>query len=291
LRAFALVWIAPVFLILPPRPAIGEAWIDVLDVGQGLAVVVRTATRSLVYDTGPAWNSESDSGNRIVVPFLRGEGIRSIDGLVVSHADDDHSGGAASVAAARWPEWLLSPLAADDPLHEAVEVSRLCRAGQRWEWDGVSFEVLHPADSSYDEPRRKENDRSCVLRVATRGASMLLTGDAEARSESEMLARGASALRSDVLLVPHHGSKTSSTERFIDAVAPTLVVNSLGYRNRFGHPHEAVARRYLVRRLEVRRTDLEGALRVVLPAREAARVEPIAARTLAIGAIGRAPPR
>ena len=165
---------------------------------------------------------------------------------------------------------------ADDPLHEAAEVSRLCRTGLRWEWDGVSFEVLHPADASYDEPRRKQNDRSCVLRVATPGASMLLTGDVEARSESEMLARGASALRSDVLLVPHHGSRTSSTERFIDAVAPALVVNSLGYRNRFGHPHEVVARRYLDRRLQVRRTDHEGALRVVLPAAMGPRIEPIA---------------
>lgn len=276
LRALSFVWVAPLLMVLPPRPAPGEAWIDVLDVGQGLAVVVRTATRALVYDAGPAWNSESDSGNRIVVPYLRGEGIRHLDGLVVSHADDDHSGGAASVAAMRWPEWLLSPLAADDPLHEAVEVSRLCRAGLRWTWDGVAFEVLHPADASYDEPRRKENDRSCVVRVSTAGASMLLTGDAEARSESEMIARGASLLRSDVVLVPHHGSKTSSTERFLDAVAPTLAVNSLGYRNRFGHPHEAVMARYRMRRIPVRRTDFEGALRVVLPADAPPRVESIA---------------
>ncbi|QJR11475.1 ComE operon protein 3 [Usitatibacter rugosus] len=276
LRPFALVWIAPVMVILPPHPAPGEAWIDVLDVGQGLAVVVRTASRSLVYDTGPAWNSESDSGNRIVVPFLRGEGLRHIDGLVVSHADDDHSGGAQSVAALRSPEWLLSPLAADDPLHEMVDVSRMCRVGQRWTWDGVTFEVMHPADSSYDEPRRKENDRSCVVRVASGGASMLLTGDVEARSEAELLTRGTSALRSDVLLVPHHGSRTSSTERFLDAVAPSIAVVSLGYRNRFGHPNEAVAQRYVQRRLRLRRTDLEGAIRIVLPAGDAARVESIA---------------
>ncbi|APV52457.1 DNA internalization-related competence protein ComEC/Rec2 [Betaproteobacteria bacterium GR16-43] len=265
LRILAFAWVAPMFLVLPPRPPPGEAWVDVLDVGQGLAVVVRTASHALVYDTGPSWSAESDSGSRIVVPFLRGEGLRHLDGLVVSHADDDHAGGAPSVAAARAPDWLLSSLPLDAPLRSRFALAWPCAAGQDWEWDGVRFLVVHPSEAQRDEVRRKENDRSCVLRVSAQGASALLTGDAEARSESEMIARGAALLRSDVLVVPHHGSKTSSTARFLDAVAPTMAVNSLGYRNRFRHPHESVVHRYAERAIVTWRTDELGALRIVLP--------------------------
>src|SRR6185436_19145709 len=202
MRLAGIAWMAPMFVVLLPRPGAGEAWLDVLDVGQGLAIVVRTADHALVYDAGPSWSAESDTGNRIVVPFLRGEGVGQLDGLVISHADDDHYGGAASVALSRRPPWLLSPLATDDPLHHAVDTSRRCEAGQRWSWDGVEFRVMHPAAEMYGEaPRRrarKENDRGCVLRVATRGASALLAADVEALGESEMLVRDASGLRADV---------------------------------------------------------------------------------------------
>jgi competence protein ComEC len=268
MRSSGFAWMAPMFVVVPPGPAPGEAWLDVLDVGHGLAVVVRTHGHALAYDAGPSWNADSDSGIRIVVPFLRGEGVLRLDGLVVSHADDDHYGGAASVARSRRPAWLLSPLAAADPLHERVERSLRCEAGYRWLWDGVAFEVLHPHSGIYDEEPgrkpRKENDRGCVVRVATAAASALLAGDVEARSESEMLARGAS-LRSDVLVVPHHGSKTSSTPAFLDAVAPRWGLLSVGYRNRFRHPNEAVVLRYRERGVVLRRTDLEGALHVTLP--------------------------
>ena len=281
-RSAGAVWIAPMFAVLPPAPQPGEAWLDVLDVGNGLAVVVRTAHQALAYDTGPAWNADADSGNRIVVPFLRGEGINRLDGVVVSHADDDHAGGAASVAYSREPRWLLSPLMEDNVLHGAFERSIRCEAGQRWTWDGVQFTVLHPGSGIYDEParHRKENDRGCVIRVATAGFSALLTGDVEARSEAEMLARDAAALRSDVLLVPHHGSKTSSTPEFIDAVAPRIGLLSVGYRNRFRHPNAAVVARYAGRGIELHRTDREGALHVVLAAQSSGtiRVEGYARR-------------
>lgn len=273
MRAAGVAWIAPIFVGVPAVPPPGEAWLDVLDVGHGLAVVVRTATHAWVYDTGPTWSPESDSGTRIVVPYLRGEGLRGIDGLVISHGDDDHAGGTAAVVASRAPPWLLSSIAADAPLRLGIADSRRCEAGHSWGWDGVRFEVLHPAGGAYSDPRRRENDRSCVVRVATAGSSMLLTGDAEARSEAEMLSRGAAALRSSVLLVPHHGSKTSSTAVFLDAVGPGVAVASLGYRNRFRHPHESVVQRYAERGIALRRTDLEGALRVVLPERGPARVE------------------
>jgi len=267
MRSCALAWIAPLFLVVPPRPGPGEAWIDVLDVGNGLAVVVRTASHALAYDTGPRWNGDADSGSRIVVPFLRGEGIARLDALVISHADDDHSGGAASVALSRDPRWMLSPLAPDHPLHDLVAPSFPCEAGEAWRWDGVDFRVLHPAASIYSEiGKRKENDRGCVVRISNAGHSMLLAADVEARSESEMLARNAAGLAADVLLVPHHGSKTSSTERFIDAIAPRWAIFSVGYRNRFRHPSPIVVARYAARAIELHRTDEEGALRVVLPA-------------------------
>jgi competence protein ComEC len=267
MRSCGLAWIAPLFLVMPARPATGEAWIDVLEVGNGLAVVVRTARHALVYDTGPSWNGDADTGSRIVVPFLRGEGVARLDGLVVSHADDDHSGGAASVAASRAPRWMLSPLPESHPLHDIVEPSIRCEAGERWRWDGVDFAVLHPDAGIYTaQGRRKENDRGCVLRVATGSHSMLLAADVEARSEAEMLARNRAALRSDVLLVPHHGSKTSSTAPFIDAVAPHAAIFSVGYRNRFHHPNPAVVARYAARRVALWRTDDEGAIHVVLPA-------------------------
>ncbi|HEX3062128.1 MAG TPA: ComEC/Rec2 family competence protein, partial [Usitatibacter sp.] len=266
LRSAGFAWIAPMFLVSPPAPAPGEAWLDVLDVGNGLAIVVRTASHALVYDTGPSWSGDADSGNRIVVPFLRGEGLAHLDGVVVSHADDDHSGGAASIALLRDPGWLLSPLPPGHPLHGAFPESRRCEAGERWRWDGVEFAVLHPAASVYAETaRRKENDRGCVLRVAAGGASALLTADVEARAEAEMLARGREALRSTVMLVPHHGSKTSSTPAFLDAVGARNAILSVGYRNRFRHPNPAAVARYRERSIALRRTDDEGELQVRLP--------------------------
>ncbi len=168
------------------RPRTARAWIDVLDVGQGLAVVVRTAAHSLAYDAGPTWSAESDSGSRIVVPFLRGEGVRRLDGLVVSHADDDHAGGARGRSHARaTPPWLLSSLADHDERHGLAPESRPCLAGERWDWDGVAFEVLHPTPQALRD-RRRENDRSCVIRIASAGGSALLTADIERRAESEI---------------------------------------------------------------------------------------------------------
>ena len=273
MRACAVAWIVPLFAVLPPGPGAGEAWLDVLDVGNGLAVVVRTAGHALTYDAGPSWNGDADSGNRIVVPFIRGEGIARLDGLVISHADDDHSGGAASIAMARETGWMLSPLPETHPLHGLVQPSLRCEAGGEWRWDGVQFQVLHPATDIYGGgERRKENDRGCVLKVSTAGGSMLLAADVEARSEREMLAREAAALASDVLLVAHHGSKTSSTPAFIDAVAPRIGILSVGYRNQFRHPSPVVVERYVARGVELHRTDAEGALRIVLPA---GRPEPI----------------
>ncbi len=267
MRACGLVWIAPLFAVTPPHPAAGEAWIDVLDVGNALATVVRTEHHALAFDTGPAWNADSDGGNRIVLPFLRGEGVGRLDGLVVSHADDDHAGGAASIALARDPPWLLSALPVDDPLLWLVADARRCLAGETWRWDGVDFVVLHPGEAAYAADKRRENDRSCVMKVSAAGGSLLLAADAETRAEREMLARDAPALRSDVVVIGHHGSRSSSTPAFVDAVAPAIGVLSVGYRNRFRHPSGIVVARYRAHGTSLRRTDDEGALRIVLPAR------------------------
>ena len=278
LRSLGAAWMAPMFTALPPAPGEGEAWLDVLDVGNGLAVVVRTAHHALAYDTGPGWSADADSGNRIVVPFLRGEGIRTLDGVIVSHADDDHSGGAISIAGSRAPAWLLSPLREGDPIHLAFERSMRCENGQRWVWDGVELAILHPHAAIYGETaRRKENDRGCVLKVSTAGGAALLAGDVEARAEAEMLSRDAAGLRAEVLIAPHHGSRTSSTPAFLDAVAPRDAIFTVGYRNRFGHPHPAVFSRYATRGIHAWRSDRDGALRIAL-SRDRAAVERLVTR-------------
>jgi competence protein ComEC len=256
-RAAGLALIAPAFLVAPPAPPAGAAWITALDVGQGLAVIVRTSGHTLLFDAGPAFGPEADSGGRVVVPVLRAAGVPRLDAVVLSHEDRDHIGGALTVLETFEAGVLYSSLPPAHPLN-TLAASRRCAAGQQWEWDGVRFEFLHPA------PNRawKRNDASCVLRVEAAGGSVLLTGDIERGAEKELAAN--SNVKSDVLLVPHHGSKTSSTERFIAAVAPRWAVVTAGYRNRFGHPNEQVLERYRAAGVEVRRTDREGALQVVL---------------------------
>ena len=259
LRSAGLVAMLPMFFVLPPAPKPGELWLTVLDVGQGLATVVRTATHTLVYDTGPKWNPDADSGNRIVVPYLRGEGVRKLDALVITHDDEDHAGGARSVIDARSPGWVLTSVPKDrDYLANAREVMR-CEVGDGWRWDGVEFDVLHPTSNAYEETR-KTNNMGCVIKITAPGGTVLMTADIEKMVEAELVARAGDELKSDVLVVPHHGSKTSSTEALLDAVKPTFAVLPVGYRNRFRHPHPDVAARYVARGIPIRRTDWEGAL-------------------------------
>jgi competence protein ComEC len=265
LRLAGLALLAPLAAYRAPGPPPGEAWIDVLDVGQGLAVVVRTASHALAYDAGPSWNAEADSGSRIVVPYLRGEGVRRLDALVVTHADDDHAGGAASVAKSRSPRWLLVSLPPDDGRRRLAPACLDCLAGTRWEWDGVDFEVLHP-DAAALRDLRRENDRSCVIRIAAGGGTALLAADIERQAEAELLARSRERLRADALLVPHHGSRSSSTPAFVAAVSPSVALVSVGWRNRFGQPSPVVLARYRDRGAAILRTDLSGAVRVRLPA-------------------------
>ncbi len=249
----------PALALPPPAPAPGEAWVTTLDVGQGLAVLVRTANRTLLYDAGPAFGTEADSGERIVAPYLRAAGITQLDAMVLTHNDADHTGGALSLLEGMEVGRLLSSLPESHPLLALTPSPQRCLRGMDWEWDGVRFEMLHPAAGS---AARRRNDESCVLRVSASGVSMLLTGDIERVSESE-LAR-TQAPSADVLLVPHHGSRTSSTGEFLAAVRPRLALAAAGYRNRFGHPHEDVLGRYAAAGIELLRTDRDGALTVRL---------------------------
>jgi competence protein ComEC len=275
LRSAGAVMVLPMFMVLPPQPGAGELWVHLLDVGQGLATVVRTANHSLVYDAGPKWNPDADSGNRIVVPFLRGEGIRELDALIVTHDDDDHAGGARAIIAARRPKWLLTSLDADrDAIDGAREVMR-CEAGDAWRWDGVDFAIVHPDIAAYDVDGIKTNNLSCVLKITAPGGSILMAADIEKPAEMQMLARDQSApsgLKADVLVVPHHGSRTSSTDAFLDAVAPQLALVPVGYRSRFRHPNGAVMERYAARNIPIMRTDYLGAITVIFAAGQSPRV-------------------
>lgn len=263
-RWLGAVWMLPMFLILPPAPKPGEAWITFLDVGHGLAAVVRTSHHALVYDTGPKWTDEADAGSRIVVPHLRGEGITALDRLIVSHDDEDHSGGAVSILDARAVGAMSSSLPADSPILLHAPKSERCRRGDNWSWDGVQFTMLHPEPADFDEQKVKDNDLSCVLRIFAGGKSLLLTGDIEKRAELKLVERTGESLKSDVLLVPHHGSKTSSWPALLDAVSPSMAVFTIGYRNRFRHPHPDVVARYAERRITMLRTDELGAITIKL---------------------------
>jgi len=257
-RSAGLALMLPAFLVPPAAPAEGAAWITALDVGQGLAVIVRTSSRTLVYDTGPAFGADADSGDRIVLPALRGAGVSRVDAMVLTHEDGDHVGGALSILETLQVDALHSSLPAAHPLN-VLAPARRCLAGQAWTWDGVRFEFLHPqAGETY-----KRNDSSCVLRIEAGGRVVLLTGDIERGAEAALVARNAN-LRADVLVMPHHGSRTSSSAPFIAAVAPRWAVVTAGYRNRFGHPSAEVLERYRQAGAQLLRTDRDGAVGIRL---------------------------
>jgi competence protein ComEC len=261
-RGFPARWLGaalavPMFAVPPPGPAAGELWITVLDVGQGLAVLARTERHVLLYDAGPAYSALADSGSRVVLPYLRGEGVARLDALVVSHDDRDHAGGAASVLGAIPVGVLWSSLPDSHELLSAGTPSEPCAAGRAWAWDEISFEFLHPVLPGRE---RRANNRSCVLRIASPGGRVLIAGDIERAAERELLRRVPELLPAEALMVPHHGSATSSSPEFVERVAPRYAVFTVGYRNRFGHPREDVLERYLDAGSAVLRTDAAGAI-------------------------------
>jgi len=259
LRLLGVPLLLPLLWPLPPRPAEGGFELVAADVGQGTAVIVRTREHLLVYDTGPQYSRDTDAGQRVLLPLLRTRGEQRVDLLVLSHRDIDHVGGAASVLAGLPVERMLGSLEPSHALRSQGVPFDDCAAGRQWRWDGVAFEVLHPRPGANDA---KPNALSCVLRIIdARGRSVLLAGDIEAAQEAALVAAHGDALASEVLLVPHHGSRTSSTDGFIQAVAPRLAVVQAGYRNRFGHPAPDVVQRYAARGVGVVHTAMCGAWR------------------------------
>ncbi|MDP9933327.1 DNA internalization-related competence protein ComEC/Rec2 [Variovorax paradoxus] len=239
-RALGLPFLLPVLLWQAPRPAAGEFELLAADIGQGNAVLVRTATHSLLYDAGPRYSLESDAGHRVLVPLLRAFDER-LDVLLLSHRDIDHTGGAVAVLAMQPQAALLSSIEAAHPL-QSVRPAKRCESGQRWTWDGVDFEILHPVPADYLS-FTKPNAVSCVLRATNGRATVLLAGDIERLQEAAMVSR-TPTLQADVLLAPHHGSKTSSSDVLLGAVRPRIALVQAGYRNRFGHPAPEVVERY-----------------------------------------------
>lgn len=243
LRGFGVIALCGV--LLPPPRAVEQGFrLTVLDVGQGLAVLLQTRDHALLYDAGPAWPGGFDAGRSVVVPVLLRAGVRRLDRLVVSHGDRDHIGGVAAVAAVV-PVVARLGSGADAP----------CRAGERWDWDGVAFELLGgPA------PELSDNDGSCVLRVSHAGRAVLLAGDIEAEGEARLLRQAAPRLAAEVLVTPHHGSRTSSSAAFIEAVAPRLTIHSAGWHHRYGHPAPEVVARYAERGVRQIATGDSGAV-------------------------------
>ncbi len=257
-RWIGAVWLLPIAVWPGPAPTHGEAWFTLLDVGQGLAAVVRTKERVVVYDAGPRFSPSFDTGRAVVVPYLRSAGVHRVDLLIATHGDTDHIGGVASVLANVPVEKVLSGAA--KPIgHPVVQP---CREGQSWEWDGVRFRMLHPRRSDRSEP----NNRSCVLRVSSGAGSVLLTGDIEKDVERRLVREQARWLKATVLVAPHHGSRTSSSAAFLDAVMPRYALFPVGYRNRFGFPRPAIVARYRRRDVKLYDTANHGAITFSLPA-------------------------
>ncbi|MEQ1597854.1 MAG: DNA internalization-related competence protein ComEC/Rec2 [Methylotenera sp.] len=277
-RWLGLILLLPLFFVEVEKPNIGEMQVAVLDVGQGLAAVIHTRNHAFLYDAGSRYSAQSDAGSKIIVPYLRGKGVKKLDGFIVSHDDIDHSGGAASVLAQVPVTWLASSfnLAADNLPRKTMK----CFAGQYWRWDGVHFEVLHPSLESYENADIKDNNRSCVLKVTSQFGSILVTGDIEKEAERSLLETSlqtnihetsgdsiitnnllkSAGLQSDVLIVPHHGSKTSSTVDFVQAVGAKYSVFTVGYLNRFKHPKPLIEKRFEESGAITHRSDYQGAI-------------------------------
>lgn len=265
-RWLGLVFVAPALWVVSSVPPQGGFRLSVLDVGQGSAAVVETHGHVLVVDAGARYSDRFNAGEAVIAPFLVSRGHRAMDLLILSHGDGDHTGGAAG---------LLTRIPAGDVLASQPEAlpeirARRCRAGMEWVWDGVTFDVLHP-------PERwsgSDNDVSCVLRISAPGGAVLLPGDIEARAERRLVAAEGSRLRSDVLVVPHHGSATSSTRELLAAVAPRIAIVSAGYRNRFGFPKPVIVARYAERGVTFYDTANRGAITVSVDPRAGVQVTP-----------------
>lgn len=233
---FGIFFMLPIILIHAPVPNDRHFWLTVLDVGQGLSVVVQTKHHQLVYDTGAKFGDGLDMGESVLVPYLHYAGIKNIDMLVISHGDNDHAGGANALIKQIDVKQVLTSVP-----EKLIALNALpCVAGTHWNWDNVEFTFLYP----YLNSPATGNDKSCVLKISDGKQSVLLTGDIEKFAENKLLENDAGNLSANILIAPHHGSKTSSQLAFIRAVAPQYVIYSTGYHNRYHFPHNTVIERY-----------------------------------------------
>lgn len=253
-RWLGIYWLLPLFFPFQSRPAEESVWFTLLDVGQGLAAVVETRQHTLIYDTGARFSERFNAGDAVVVPFLRQRGVRKPDLLLISHGDNDHIGGSRPVLAA----FPGTPVLTSVPSQLADYKPGTCSQGMHWGWDGVRFSVLHPPDDG----SFRGNDRSCVLRVSNGQYTLLITGDIEKRAELHLLQNYNEEINADVLVVPHHGSKTSSRPEFIRAVNPEWALVGAGYRNRFNLPNQDIMLRYQQNDSMILNTARHGAITV-----------------------------
>ena len=255
-RWLGIFFLLPSLLVTSKRLNEGELFFTLLDVGQGLSAVIQTRHHTLIYDTGPRYNENFDTGKVVLLPFLRQYGISNLDILMVGHADNDHIGGVNSLRR----EIEINELVSSVPEKFNWIKAKPCYSGTRWQWDGVDFEIMHPTkNTSY-----QGNNASCVLRISNAAGSILLSGDIEASAEKSLIKRQPRLLKSDILIVPHHGSKTSSTIPFLNAVSPEYALFPMGYRNRYGFPKEVVLKNYQLLNTEIFRSDRDGAISVKL---------------------------
>jgi competence protein ComEC len=256
-RWVGLVMVMPLFVARQAGPAPGDAWLTLLDVGQGLAAVIQTSDGNLVFDTGPSYPGGFDTGRAVVAPFLIERGVRRLERLIVSHADRDHAGGSRGLA----ERVAIGRIQSGEPDELPLPDAEPCLSGDNWVWSGVSFLILYPDDSG-----EHGNRASCVLRIEAGGRSILLTGDADQRVERMLVDRYGSRLRSDILIAGHHGSASSTSLAFLRAVAPGWVLFSSGYANQFGFPAREVRERVAGLGMRTLDTGVDGAIHVRLGA-------------------------
>ena len=251
-RWVGIIWFLPLIFPIKESPVENEFWFTLLDVGQGLSAVIQTRNHTLLYDTGARFSDDFNAGAAVVVPYLRQAHVKYVDRLIISHGDNDHIGGSRHVLAA-FPHTPVLTSVPDKINHYPVAE---CMAGQSWHWDGVDFRILHPAKTD----RFTGNNRSCVLQASVGGYAILLSGDIEKQVENQLVKKYGGDLASQILVVPHHGSKSSSTPGFINTVAPEMVLFPVGYRNRFKFPNQDIIERYEERGISMYDTARHGAV-------------------------------
>lgn len=269
-RLVALSLLLPLLAFQPTRPRAGEWRLVALDVGQGGAVLIQTATHTLLFDTGPPFGQAGDAGERVIWPYLRAKGVRHLDRVVVSHGDADHAGGLASLLDALPVAQVMASYDAPAALRSRAgnrawppdTTFEPCVRGARWVVDDVVFELLHPSGpvAAGGGDSRTRNEASCVLRLQGRHHSALLTGDIGQAQERALIAPG--GLSAHVVMAAHHGSRGSSEPGFVREMAATHVIAQVGYLNRYRHPHPAVAARWQRTGARFHRTDSHGAVTV-----------------------------